>query len=66
MSKNFILVDCSFSLCDSVELNKGEGEVVLLFKAYALDGTELSKVFAEVILSGLDQRALTSSLRLEI
>jgi hypothetical protein len=37
-----------------------------LFKAYALDGTELSKVFAEVILSGLDQRALTSSLRLEI
>lgn len=66
MSKNFILVDCIFSLCDSIELNEGEGEVVLLFEAYALDGTELSEVFAEVILSGLDQRALTSSLRLEI
>lgn len=61
-----ILIDGGFGLADSVELNKSEGEVVLLFKADALDGSELAEVFAEVILSGLGKRTFTSSLRLEI
>jgi hypothetical protein len=66
ISKNFILIDSILGLCDSIELDKSEGEVVLLFKADALDGTKLSKVFAEIVLSSLYQLTLTSSLRLEI
>ena len=50
ISKECILINGVLSLSDSVELYKGESEVVFLLETDALDGAELAEGFAEVIL----------------